>query len=577
MLVVATDDRSYDFRTGADLQDTVSATETDAIIEERVIPRFRDGDWAGGAEGAAEGLRVAIAGDVTQPDEGRGGLPIIPIVIVIAIAAIGFFIWTRLSASKKNQAEAKVQEDLGRQASSLLVSTDEALRKAEQEIGFAEAQFGADEAKALSAALATAKAELAAAFKVSTQLDDETPETPDERRAMLEEIIARCQKANAVVAEQQGQVDALRDLGRNAEQVLPQVEGRITEAAARVEAGRATLAGFASYAPASWAAVAGNADQAATRLEAARTAVAEARTAVGADRRDAAAKHVRAAETALTEATTLLTAIDETGRSLAEQSARLAAAMAEEHADLAKAEQAVASGRARGKAQQVAEAKARLAEAQAAAAATPPDVAAASRLVTEADALLDGVMEDHDRAVTTAQHAIGLAGTSIAQARAAINGGGGGRRALSRLSEAEGYLARANELLGSDPVAAAQAAQTADALADEALAEARASAPTGYGGGFGAPMPQGGGGGGGGFGDLLTGIILGNVLGGGDNRSGGWGGGGIGWGGGTGSGGFGGGRRSGGGGSRSGGGLGGGRRSSGGGGLGGGRRSSGRF
>jgi hypothetical protein len=213
-------------------------------------------------------------------------------------------------------------------------------------------------------------------------------------------------------------------------------------------------------------------------------------------------------------------------------------------------------------------------------------VAAASRLVTEADALLDGVMEDHDRAVTSAQHAIGLAGTSIAQARAAINGGGGGRRAMSRLSEAEGYLARANELLAMDPVAAAQAAQTADALADEALAEARAGAPTSFGGGIGVPMPPGGGGGGGGggsgggggFGDLLTGIILGNLMGGND-RSGGWGGGGIGWGGGTGSGGFGGGsRRSGGGGSRSGGGgLGGGRRSSGGGGLGGGRRSSGRF
>ena len=75
-------------------------------------------------------------------------------------------------------------------------------------------------------------------------------------------------------------------------------------------------------------------------------------------------------------------------------------------------------------------------------------------------------------------------------------------------------------------------------------------------------------------------IVLGNVLGGGNNRSGGWGGSGSGWGGGMGSGGFGGGssRRSGGfgGGGRSGGGLGGGRRS-GGGGMGGGRRSSGGF
>jgi len=580
LLVVATDDREFALAPGGDLSGEISQTENDTILDERVLPALRDSDWGAAAVGAAEGLRVAIKGDVTAP-AGSGGIPIIPIAVIIAVVVIGIVVWSRISAGKKDQAEAQVQEELGRKASSLLVATDEALRKADQEVGFAEAQFGAEEAKGLTAALATAREELAAAFRISTALDDDTPETPEQRRQMLEEIITRCEQANAGVAEQKQRIDALRDLGRNAEQVLPQLEARIAETDAKVEAARGTLAGFDRYAKDSWSAVAGNADAAAARVDVARTGVKDAHAAVSADRRDDAAKGARAAENALAEAGALLAAIDETGRSLAELTARLAAAIAAENADLAKAEQAIASGRAKGKESQLADAKVALAQAMALASATPPDVAGATRLVTKADTLLDQIVEDAERATASAQHALSLAATSIAQARALVNGGQGGRRALTRLSEAEGYLARANELLATDPLAASQAAQTADALADESLAEARAeaSANVSYGGGTLPPVNQGGGGGG--FGDLLTGIILGNLMGGGNNRSGGWGGGGSGWGGGTGSGGFGGGRRSGGGsfggGSRSGGGLGGGRRSSGGGGLGGGRRSSGKF
>jgi hypothetical protein len=586
LLVIATDDRQMSIITGEDLNAAVDQNELDSVRIDDIRPRLVNNDWSGGAAAAALGLLDAIKGSTTSDTGGGGGSLNIILVIggVIAIGAIGFFIWGRLNASKQNRAEAASQEELGRKASSLLVSTDDALRKAEQEIGFAEAQFGADEAKKLADALTAAKAELTAAFKISTELDDETPETPEQRRTMLEQIITHCEAAGATIAAQQAEVDALRDLGKNAETVIPEIEARAAATEQKVEAGRATTAAFSAYAAESWAAVATNADSAAAKVEASRTALKAAKTAVIGGKRDEAAKQARAAENALSAADALLTAIDETDRALKEMTARLAAAMAQEHADLAKAEQAVASGRAKGKEQQLADAKARLAQAQQLASARPPDVANANRLVTEADALLDGVMEDVQRAAASAQNAIAVAATSIAQARALVNAGQGGRRALSRVNEAEGYLQRANELLSVDPMAATQAAQTADALADEAVAEARAqSGPVSYGsgtGGFGGPGYSGGGGGGGGLGDILTGIVLGNVLGGGNNRSGGWGGSGSGWGGGLGSGGFGGGssRRSGGfgGGSRSsGGGLGSGRRS--GGGMGGGRRSSGGF
>jgi plasmid stabilization system protein ParE len=587
LLVIATDDRRMSIVTGEELNATVDQNELDKVRTDDIRPRLANNDWSGGAAAAALGLLDAIKGSTTSGSGGGGGGSLNIILVIggiIAIGAIAFFIWGRLNASKANRAEAAAQEELGRKASSMLVATDDALRKVEQEIGFTEAQFGADEAKKLSEALAAAKAELTAAFKLSTDLDDETPETPEQRRTMLEQIITHCETANATVAAQQAQIDALRDLGKNAETVIPEIEARAAATDEKVEAGRATLAAFSAYAAESWAAVATNADTAAAKVAAARKSLTDAKTAVIGGKRDEAAKQARAAENALGEADALLTAIAETDRALKEMTARLAAAMAQEHADLAKAEQAVASGRAKGKESQLADAKARLVEAQQLASARPPDVANANRLVTEADALLDAVMEDVERAAASAQNAIANAATSIAQARALVNAGQGGRRALSRVTEAEGYLQRANELLSVDPMAATQAAQTADALADEAVAEARAqSGPVSYGtgtGGFGGPGYSGGGGGGGGLGDILTGIVLGNVLGGGNNRSGGWGGSGSGWGGGFGSGGFGGGssRRSGGfgGGSRrSGGGLGGGRRS--GGGMGGGRRSSGGF
>ena len=190
----------------------------------------------------------------------------------------------------------------------------------------------------------------------------------------------------------------------------PRSRRAITETTAHVEAGRTTLAGFSAYAPGSWTAVATNADTAATKVAAAQTAVDAAKAAVAANKRDEAAKQARAAENALTDADTLLAAIDATAKGLAEMTARLAAAMAEEHADLAKAEQAVASGRAKGKEQQLADAKARLAQAAQLSGATPPDVAGATRLVTEADALLDQVMADVERAAASAQNAIGDGG-----------------------------------------------------------------------------------------------------------------------------------------------------------------------
>jgi uncharacterized membrane protein YgcG len=585
LLVVATGDRQALIGSGNELSDEISATELDAVFNQNVRPALAEDDWCGAAIGAANGLREAISGNVQPEGTGGGGIPTWLIIAGLVIVAVIAFIAWRAFGAQKEYRERSLQEDLGKQASALLIETDDGLRAAEQELGFAEAQFGAAEAEPFRTALNGAREELKAAFAISQQLDDETPETPEQRRQMLQEVIDRTTRAKAAVAEQKERIDRLRDLSKNVDQVLATSGGTVSELEGRVEAARQTLAGLAgSYAPSSLSSVANNADTAAQKITTAKELLAAGTASVQAGKRDDAVVKVRDAETALGEARTLIDAVETTRASLDELSRTVPAEVAAVQQDLAEAQAAIADGKGAEHEAQVKQAAALLVQAQAAASAQPPDIMGASRLTTEAntavDAALAGIREKavaQQRAVAAAQTAIAVAGASITQANAVIAGNMAGseigRRARTRLAEAQTYLERANALLAQDAAAATQAAQTADALADEALAEAQASierqmgyqqVPGGMPPGYGAPQS---GGGMGGMGTFILGSILGGILsgGGGGGRSygggGGWSrrGGGFG---GFGSGGFGGG--GGGGGGSRGGGLGGGRRSGGG-------------
>ncbi|QES29266.1 hypothetical protein DEJ47_25055 [Streptomyces venezuelae] len=85
--------------------------------------------------------------------------------------------------------------DLDAQARLLLMETDDAVRASTEELGFAAAQFGEDAARPFADALAYARTELTAAFRLRQELDDAFPEDDPTRRRMLEEIVARCTEA----------------------------------------------------------------------------------------------------------------------------------------------------------------------------------------------------------------------------------------------------------------------------------------------------------------------------------------------------------------------------------------------
>lgn len=582
LLAVATGDRQYQLYTGSTLNGKIGATELDSVTSNFVRPSLAKNDWCGAATGAATGLQAAITGQVnpdTNPGQSSGGggplgLPTwLWLVIILAILGfIGFWIW-RGRANHQVYLERAAQEDLGKQASSLLISTDDALRAADQEVGFAQAQFGDEQAAPFAKALTDAKEELRQAFLLSQQLDDDKPETPDQRHAMLQEIVDRCTKAKGMVDDQMARVQKLRDLARNVEQVLPQTASLADAQVARVAVAKATLAGLSGkYAAENVAAVTANPDAASKKLDAAKAALAAAQASLAGNQRDAAVQGVQQAESAIADATQLLDAVDATQKSLADGEAQLTTSIAAVQQDITQARAAIAAGKGTERAADVERAAQQLAQAQTLAAATPLDVVGATRATTEANTTIDAVLagiQEADAAVqrnaSAAQVAIANANASVAQANALVAAAGGsaaGRRARTRVSQAGQYLARAQSLLATDPATAAQAANTADALADEAIAEMQAATGSSSGMGWngptmGGPDPYGGGGpgiggpsggygsyrapsGGGGLESFLGGLLGGMLSGGGGGRSTGWSGGSGGFGG-FGSGGFGGG------------------------------------
>src|SRR5690606_25616115 len=146
-------------------------------------------------------------------------------------------------------APAKSIEELSREANSLLLETDEDLRQNEQELGFAEAQFGSAEAEPFLRVLAEARTSLREAFSIRQLLDDAEPETPPEQRQMLGEIIERCERAQAVMAEQREHFQELRNLQRDAPKLLKQLPHQVLDAERQVEKAERQLEGIALAAP----------------------------------------------------------------------------------------------------------------------------------------------------------------------------------------------------------------------------------------------------------------------------------------------------------------------------------------
>jgi hypothetical protein len=367
--------------------------------------------------------------------------------------------------------------ELEAQASRALVETDDAVNTSDQELGFAVARFGEHAAAPFSAALNSARAELAAAFTLRQQLDD-VPEPDSVRRSVLAKITGRCAEANRLLDEQSEAFDRLQDLKARAAALLPEVDHHVTQQDARIGHSEQMLGQLAArYTPEAVAIVATSPAQAAERLEFARNGLSDARSALAAAEGDEAAVFLQGAESAADQAESLLDSIEHLEAELTQASSALPAALREIDADIADATASVA-GEPDDRAAAVARARVAAATVRGQVAAGGPfDALAALRELEQADVALDHALaserEDwarRDRARAVLDQAMLVARSSITAAAdfATTRRGGVGAAARTRLAEAQRHFQQAIASAQASPEDAVTEAQHADVLAQQA-------------------------------------------------------------------------------------------------------------
>lgn len=505
------------------------------------------------ADAADSGTGSGAAGALT------GGL------VAAGLGAGGYLVWKRsrkdsakhsgstrapaAAPAPKDPLDEMPLEDLRTKAGSKLVGADDAIRSSEQEMGFAEAAYGADAIATFREDIVKAKEHMRASFQLQQQMEDDIPDTEEDQRRWLKEIIGRCDEVGSALGAHQKEFEQLRDLENRVPDALDGLDSAVPAAEEKVAEAEQTLVRLhSSYAESALAEVGDNAVQARERLEFVQTAEDKARTSWDAGDRSTAALAVRAAEEALDQVRTLTEAVRRSETTLAETMEHLRQGVAQSRQDVAEAQAVVDSGRNPELAGPIGGLTAVLQDVRTQMDAGRPDpvdlihrLEAAHR---QLNAPLAGVRDAREHAMQASRmlpsalnHAQGqIEGTAdfISARRGAV-----GPEARSKLSEAARTLDAARSLRSTDPAEALDAAHHASDLAERASELARRDVTSfgmqyggaGYGQGFGGAgryHRRGGSSFGSGLGGaMLGGILINSILNSGSGSSD-WGGGGFG-------------------------------------------------
>jgi len=371
-------------------------------------------------------------------------------------------------------------QDLAAAAADALLATDDAVRASEQELGFATARFGERAAAPFSAALQSARAELAAAFKLRQLIDDSVPASEAATRQYLTDISSYCAEASRVLDEQSAAFDRFQDLQARAPRQVAEVDAHITQQSARIDRSRQILDQLAArYTAEAVTVVATNPEDAAERLDFASGSLTSARNELAVGQAGRAVVLLEVAEAGADEAADLLDAVKHMEAGLTQAASGLPAALREVDAEIGEATE-VPPGRWQDElARLVAEAQAVATDVRARRESGPFDALAALREIQQADAALDralaGGREDksrRERAGAVLDQAMLVARSSVTAAADFISTrrGGVGATARTRRAESQRHFQLAIGSAQHDPEAALTAAQRADALARQATA-----------------------------------------------------------------------------------------------------------
>ncbi|KRE20994.1 hypothetical protein [Agromyces sp. Soil535] len=392
--------------------------------------------------------------------------------MAVVVGVVGF----RRVGVRRERAALDEGRALEVRAKGLIVQADTAVREADREVAFAEAQFGAVVARDVRDALETARARLREAFLLQQRLDDAEHHTAAERRSWSARIVDLCESALRAIGEAEAALTARRRVERDASEGVPALREDAARLARRRDAAAAALDRLATrFSPSAL----GQAHGASSRLDAALAGAAASLDEV--ERRlarsEPAAELLGDAADLFGRASRDLAQVEGAELELAAAQAGAAEAAAALDGELVAARQErdrqedAAAQAALGAA--IGEASAILA-ARADAAADPfadrDRLRAARDRLEVARATARNAQGRLDGARGALGGAIAIAESQARVARAAIERGGAriGADARTRLAEAERQLVIARQ--EPDPVAALDAARRAASRASDAEA-----------------------------------------------------------------------------------------------------------
>ncbi|TJY71297.1 TPM domain-containing protein [Arthrobacter sp. CAU 1506] len=531
MLAVAVDTREAYFQSAPGNP----VASKDQNIYQSAVPELSQDQWADAALTTVAAVKDAATGGDGSVKSG-GGVSLAPVLLIGGVLVVGggaALLYTRSKRNKKLRQQPQLVPgpdgrpldphdamsvvDLRKKAGSLLVAADDAIKSSEQELGFAMAQYGDKAVQPFRQDIAAAKSHMMESFKLQQQLDDHIPDTEQEQRAWLGDIIRRCEAVNDSLQAHKEDFDALRELEKTAPQALEQARAAAQDTRSRLADGTARLQELRGrYADTALQQVADNIDQAGERLDFVENAATTAQGKLDEGDRSAAVIAVRAAEESLHQANILLEAIAKTAKDLDDARNSMERTVSDAAQDIAQAKAMMASGQHPELAGPVAGLEAALSAVQQQVAGGRIDPIMMAQRLEEAmdplDASLSGIRDAQDRnrrAREALQHAIMSAQAQISGTSDYIQARRGGVRseARTRLAEAERNLDHALAIADSDPEQALNYARQANALAQQASQMAQQDVD-----GFGGMGGFGGGGMFGGRGGGLGGAILGGIL-----------------------------------------------------------------
>ena len=318
-------------------------------------------------DAAATGSSGSSSSSGADDSDGSGGLWLAGGAGALALAGGGIAVASRRKTKKDSAAtlESARQIEPGntaqldrldmatleKLAQEELVSTDESIRRGKEELDIAVAEFGPERTRPFTRAMNHSTLTLQKAFQLQQKLKDNLPETTAERRQMLVEIISSCGQADDALDEQAADFATMRDLLMNAGSKLDELTRQVVDLRGRLPQARATLSTLGgSYSEEVLSSIADNPEMAEVSLTEAEKLLERGRSLQSqpAGQQGPLVGYIRDAEHALEISDRLLNGVENAENSITAARDNLPALIDEVEEEIAEAQHLEQRGKAQG-------------------------------------------------------------------------------------------------------------------------------------------------------------------------------------------------------------------------------------